>query len=62
MKCNKCIFAKNIDADTIKCCNMSADDYTMRLFAKWDGCKDGRANTVGLIAIEWFSLMQIEEC
>ena len=61
MKCNKCIFAKDIDSDFVKCCNISADDYDRRLFTKWDGCKDGKASTVGLRDAERFSLIQMNK-
>ncbi len=56
MKCNKCIFAKDIDADTVECRNLSADDNGMRLNKAYDGCNDGKASTVALNAQEMFSL------
>jgi hypothetical protein len=48
MKCDKCIFAQEINSEMIRCYNMSSDDYLRKLFAKYDGCQDGKASTVGL--------------
>lgn len=56
MKCSECIFAKNIDNEIIECRNLFADDNGCKLFKKWDGCGDGRANTAVLNAQEIFSL------
>ena len=48
MKCDKCIFAKELNSEMVRCCNMNADDYGMKLFTKYDGCHEGKASTVGL--------------
>lgn len=59
-KCNKCLFAKDINSDNCKCLNSMSDWYGSILFLKWDGCKDGKSSTVGMSKNELLRLL-IEE-
>ena len=59
MKCDKCLFAKDIDKDLCKCSNSMSDWYGSILFLKWDGCKDVKSSTVGMNKNELFRL-QVE--
>ena len=47
-KCNKCLFAKDIDKDSCKCLNSISDWYESRLFLKWDGCNYGKSSVIGM--------------
>lgn len=56
MNCSKCIFGKEIDEETTKCCNLHSDEYGQKLFTKYDGCADGKASTFGISEVEKRSL------
>lgn len=61
MKCNDCIFAKDKDLETIECFNPHADDFGSILFAKYDGCINGKKSTVGIDAIQRVMLMSMNK-
>ncbi len=48
MKCNKCLFSKEINSQSCKCMNINSDWNGSRLFLKWDGCMDGKSSTFGM--------------
>lgn len=59
MKCANCIFAKEIDSETIKCCNLHSDEFGMKMFEKYDGCSNGKASTFALNEAEKRSLFNM---
>lgn len=61
MKCDKCIFAKEIDVSTIECRNPYSDWEITRLFESYDGCLEGKASTVGIDALQRIALMRMGE-
>lgn len=61
MKCEKCIFAKDVDAETVKCCNPYSDKHGYNQFLKYDGCKDGKASTVGIDKLQRIAIMRMGE-
>lgn len=56
MKCDKCIFAKDIDKEMVECRNLASDENGMKQYKKYDGCNDGKSSAVALNAQEIFSL------
>lgn len=59
MKCDKCIFAKEIDSSIIKCCNPCSDKCQQKFFEKVGGCSNGKTSTVGISKLqrEWLMYM-----
>ena len=60
MKCSKCIFAKDLDLETCKCINPNSDWEGSILFTKYDGCKEGKASTVGIDFLQRVALLEFE--
>ena len=60
MKCSKCIFAKDLELESCKCINPHSDWENSILFTKYDGCKDGKASTVGIDFYQMVALREFE--
>ena len=54
VKCKNCIFC--IDE---KCNNPESDEYGMKVFGKYDMCREGRKSTVGISALQRFELARL---
>lgn len=51
MKCQDCIFAKQIDNKSVECHNPYSDDFETNKNIS-HGCKDGKSSTVGIDAMQ----------
>ena len=60
MKCKKCIFGEELDNELTKCHNLSSDEYSQKLFTKYDGCDEGKSSTVGITEVERRSLYNMK--
>ena len=61
MKCNKCIFAKNKECESIECCNPHSDEFGTILFAKYDGCIDGKTSEKGIDILQRIQLNNMKK-